>query len=65
MIENELCSRCWGSGRVNGGPGRFPSVTCPRCKGTGEEPEHIGWLAFSAITLILIIFLFAIWGIHG
>jgi hypothetical protein len=25
----------------------------------------MGWLTFSAITLILIIFLFAIWGIHG
>lgn len=33
-----ICGQCFGAKRVKGPSKHDPEISCPRCKGTGEEP---------------------------
>lgn len=64
-IENNVCTKCWGTGTTKGGPKLncgYGYGTCSRCEGTGQEPP-ISWWPIVAMFIIFAIGLYLIGGL--
>lgn len=68
VFVDDICKKCWGS-RTIIDPGNDrdavlgPRVQCPRCRGTGEEPDTFSWPLLIFIIVVFMVGLFAVWGV--
>lgn len=61
-LIDAVCTRCWGKRKIGieldcGG------ITCPRCRGTGEEPDTFSWPAVILCVIIFVVGLYFVWSV--